>query len=510
MSDNQSNNKRLAKNTIMLYFRMIFLMIVTLYTSRVTLHVLGVNDFGIYNIVGGAVVLFSFLSTALNSACNRFFSVAVGKGNIDDVQKVFSTALVAHIYLTIIVAFLLETVGLWFVVNKLNIPVGRENVVRIIYHIAVLSVCFNVTRTPFNASIIAHEKMDFYAYTSIVEGILKLVIVWVLLIIPFDKLISYSMLMMSTIIIINVWYMWYCRTRFEGNHFIFKSDKKYMREMLTFSGWSMFGGVADIGWQQGTNIILNMFHGVALNAAMGITNQIRGAVYSFVANLQSAANPQIIKAYATNDKDRFYTLINSMSKYSFYLMLFFSVPLILNMDFVLSLWLGTPPPHAVNFAILILIFSTIGSLGGPLWVSIQATGDVKFYSIITSVILLFNLPVTYYLFYNNYLPEAMLVARIIIAIFQTIWMFMYSHHKVGLSIKRYLLEVILPITLISLTTIFLTSFWNNIFESGWTHFIVTFIFSTFVLLISIFLIGISHNERKVVMKTLKRMKNNKL
>lgn len=508
MSNNQSNNKRLAKNTIMLYFRMIFLMIVTLYTSRVTLHVLGVDDFGIYNIVGGAVVLFSFLSTALNTACNRFFSVAVGSGKKDNVQKTFSTALVAHIYLTIVVAFLLETVGLWFVVNKLNIPAGREDVVQIIYHIVVLSVCFNITRTPFNVSIIAHEKMDFYAYTSIVEGILKLVIVWVLLIIPFDKLISYSLLMMSTIIFINVWYMWYCRTRFEGNRFIFTSDKKIMRDMLTFSGWSMFGGVADIGWQHGSNIILNIFHGVALNATMGITNQIRGAVYSFVANLQSAANPQIIKAYAANDKERFYTLINAMSKYSFYLMLFFSVPLILNMDFVLHLWLGNPPPHAINFARLILIFSTLGSLGGPLWVSVQATGDVKNYSIITSAILLLNLPATYCLFTYSYSPETMLIARITISLFQTIWMFFYSHQKVGLGVKRYLLEVILPITMVSLTTIFLTIFWDYVFESGWTHFIVTSFFSTLVLFVSIFLIGISQSERMVVIRSLKKIKNN--
>lgn len=504
MSDNSSNNKRLAKNTIMLYFRMIFLMVVTLYTSRVTLQVLGVDDFGIYNIVGGAVVLFSFLSTALNSACNRFFSVAVGNGSKEEVQKTFSTALVAHIYLTIVVAIILETVGLWFVVNKLNIPAGREDVVQIIYHIAVLSVCFNITRTPFNASIIAHEKMDFYAYTSIVEGILKLVIVWILLIIPFDKLISYSLLMMATIVIINVWYMWYCRTRFEGNRFIIKADKQYMREMLTFSGWSLFGGVADIGWQQGTNIILNMFYGVTLNAAMGITNQVRTAVYSFVGNLQSAANPQIIKAYASRDYLHFHTLIYAISKYSFYLMLFFAIPLIVNMDFILGLWLGTPPDHANSFTILILIFSTIGALGGPLWVSIQATGDVKNYNIIVSSILLLNLPVTYILFYNNLQPESMLVARIVICIIETLWAIWYANRKVNLSILMYMRDVVLPILLVTIVSAGVTFSLGLLFGDGWSKLFITGACGTLALIASIYLLGINQSERAVVNRFIKK------
>ena len=494
------NNQRLAKNTIMLYFRMIFLMVVTLYTSRVTLQVLGVDDFGTYNIIGGVVVLFAFLARSLNSACTRYLSVAVGKQDTNEIQKTFSTALVAHFFLMLVVTLLLETIGLWFVYNKLNIPEGRESAAIIIYHIAVLSVCLNIIRTPFNASIIANEKMVFYAYTSIVEGVLKLVICWILLVIPMDKLISYSLLVMLTILAINVWYVGYCITKLKGNKIILQSDKSYMTEMLTFSGWNLFGGIADIGWQQGTNIILNMFHGVSLNTAMGITNQVRTAVYSFVANLQTAANPQIIKSYANNDREHFMTLVYSISKYSFYLMLLFSIPLIVNIDFILKLWLGTVPSYASSFCVLILIISTIDAVSGPLWVSIQATGDVKYYSVFVSLILLLNLPATYYLFANGYAPEAMLMARILILIISLVWQFLYARHKVNFSGRKYFVDVVLPLSLVTIIACSATYLLSAQLDDGWKRLIVTTICSTIVLLVCVYLLGINKGEREIINK----------
>lgn len=506
-----NKNKLLAKNTVLLYFRMVLLMFITLYTSRVTLQVLGINDFGVYNIVGGVVVLFAFLSNSLNSACNRFFSVSLAKNDEDDIQKTFSTALVAFIVLTIVVLLLLETVGYWFIINKVNLPDNRIQDGIIVYHVVVLSVCLNIMRTPFNSSIIANEKMGFYAYISIVEGLLKLVIVWVLILIPFDKLISYSVLVCISILIINGGYVWYCVSNFRGNNLILKYDKQKLKDILTFSGWNMFGGIADIGWQQGTNIILNHFYGVSLNAAMGITNQIRSAIYSFVGNLQIAANPQIYKSYANSDLTHYYSLILSISKCSYYLMLFFSIPLILNMDFILQIWLNNVPPHTTSFSILILIFSLVSSLGGPLWAANQATGDVKTYSVIVSCILLLNLPLTYFFLKGGDAPEYMLYTRILIATIQLICSLLYTCRKVNLSLRLYFSEVFVPVIVVSFLSFFLSYNISKLVESGWIRFFTTSTTGVVILICVIWIFGINTNERSFVYGIIKKIfkyKNN--
>lgn len=507
MSEQNSANKRLAKNTIFLYFRMLLLMVITLYTSRVTLQVLGVEDFGIYNIVGGVVILFAFLSRSLNSASSRFLSLAVSTGDECEIQKNFSTILVGHLYLMMIVFFLLETIGLWFVINKLNIPEGKEITTNVVYQLAVISTCLNILRTPFNASVIANEQMNFYAYTGIVEGILKLVVVGVLLVVSFDKLVFYAILMMLSVLIINLWYLAYCVKRFKGNKIILKTNNELLKPILSFSGWNLFNGVADIGWQQGTNIILNMFFGVTLNATMGITNQVRTAIYSFVVNLQMAANPQIIKAYGTKDKKRFEQLVYTISKYSFLMMLFFTVPLCLNMEYVLQLWLVNVPDYTVNFTILILIFSLTDTLSGPLWISVQANGNVKVFSIVYSIILLFNIPVTYLLFYLGYAPEWMLYARILINIMGIIWELLYVHRLVGFNLSEYARQVVCPITVITIITAFLSYIVKDIFD-GFSTLILTTIVSSFTLIITTYLCGMSITEKNMVKLYLQKIKIN--
>lgn len=492
-----TDNKRLAKNTLFLYFRMLLLMIISLYTSRITLQVLGVTDFGIYNIVAGVVVLFAFLSRLLNSASSRFLSLAVSTNDECEIQRNFSTILVGHIYLMLIVLFLLESIGFWFVINKLNIPHGSEFNTIIVYQLAVITTCLNILRTPFNASVISNEQMNFYAYTGIVEAIMKLVIVWILTIIPFDKLISYSILMMLSVLVINIWYVFYCRAKFKGNKLIFKSEKTLLKPILNFSGWNLFNGVADIGWQQGTNIILNMFYGVTLNAAMGITNQVRTAIYSFVVNLQTAANPQIIKAYGMNNRLRFEQLIYTISKYSYLLMLLFTVPLCFNMEYVLQLWLVEVPSYTVSFTILILIFSLTDTLSGPLWIAVQANGNVKIFSIIYSIILLFNVPMTYLLYFIGYAPEWMLYARIFINIVGIIWELFYVRHLVDLNLKKYVKQVVWPITLITVVAVLLTYIVMDMFE-GFAKLVLTTIASTFTLIVITYLFGMSSSEKNLV------------
>ena len=507
MLEQNSANKRLAKNTLFLYFRMLLLMVITLYTSRVTLQVLGVEDFGIYNIVGGVVILFAFLSRALNSASSRYLSLAVSTNDESEIQKNFSTILVGHIYLMLIVFFLLETIGLWFVVYKLNIPSGKEIAASVVYQFAVISTCLSILRTPFNASVIANEQMNFYAYTGIVEGILKLVVVWILLVVPFDKLVSYAILMMLSVLVINIWYLVYCVKKFRGNKIILKTDWKLLKPILSFSGWNLFNGIADIGWQQGTNIILNMFYGVTLNATMGITNQVRTAIYSFVVNLQMAANPQIIKAYGTNNQKRFEQLVYTISKYSYLLMLFFTIPLCFNMEYVLQLWLVDVPDYTVSFTILILIFSLTDTLSGPLWISVQANGNVKMFSIVYSIILLFNVPVTYLLFYLGYAPEWMLYARILINIIGVIWELLYVRHLVNFNLIEYVRQVLSPITIVTIVTVFLTYLVKDMFE-GFSSLILTAIVSTIALTITTYVCGMSSSEKDLVKQYLLKFKDN--
>lgn len=454
MTNKTQENKRIAKNTIFLYIRMVFIMLVSLYTSRVILQVLGVRDFGIYNLVGGIVVMIAFLSNALNASCSRFLSIAVGSNDLKEIQRYFSASLLIHTAFCIILFLFLEFVGIWFIKYIINIPAGRESATLWVYQFAILSTISTVIRTPFNASVIAHERMGFFAWSSIAEGLLKLAVVFCVPIVPFDKLTSFAFLSAFVSVLITLLYLLYTRINFEGHRLLLRSDTNSIKSMLSFGFWNVFIGAADVGWQQGTNILLNIFHGVSLNATMGITNQVRTAMYSLVSNLQTAANPQIIKSYSLNDKDRYSSLFFAISKYSFLLIYFFAIPLILNINYILELWLGSDniPLYTPEFVLLIIIFSLIDNLIGPLWTINQAQGDIKVYSIIVSTILLLNLPVTYSLFYVSMPPISMLIARIIILLLSLSFQLYYTQLKIGISIKTYISEVVKPILCVSVFT----------------------------------------------------------
>ena len=279
MGLSSENNKRIAQNTIMLYIRMLVVMGVTFYTSRIILQVLGVEDFGIYNIVGGIVILFSFLNATMTSASQRYLSVAIGLGNNEHTKKVFTSCLVLHLFLALAVLFLSETVGVWLLLDILDIPSQRQTAALWVYQFAVLTTFLNVIKIPYNALIIANERMNFYAYTSILESLLKLGIVFILSSISFDKLISYSVLLLIINCIIVVWFWLYCKKNFAECAITRIQNSKLMREIASFSGWNLFGSIGDICYKQGTNIIMNVFHGVTLNATIGITNQLHSAVF---------------------------------------------------------------------------------------------------------------------------------------------------------------------------------------------------------------------------------------
>ena len=440
MSDNSQNNKRIAKNTLMLYIRMILIMLVSLYTSRVILKALGVENFGLYNVIGGVVVLFTFINNAMVNSTQRFLNFEIGRNNHEEAQKVFSASLNIHFLIAGIFFLLAETVGLWFLNKYILIPDGRETAANWVYQFSIIVSMLNIIRSPYNAAIIAHEHMSFYAYVSVIEVMLKLAIVYMVYLFA-DRLIAYAFLMMLvTLIVLGAYYV-FCRKKYQICRYRFEYDRKRYLALAGFSGWSLFGSFANIGASQGINIILNMFFGVAVNAAMGIANQVNAAVYQFVSNFQTAFNPQIIKSYAEGDRTYFISLIINTSRYSFLLLFLLALPIYICCPEILSIWLGTVPDYAVEFCRLMLLFLLIDAVQGPLWVSAQATGRIRNYQILMSALILLNLPITYVLliFFKN--PEIALIVRVAVNFVTAIVRVVYLNHLYNFPIGRYIKEV---------------------------------------------------------------------
>ena len=442
MSATSENNKRIAKNTLFLYMRMLLIMGVTLYTSRVVLRALGVEDFGIYNVVGGIVVLFTFVNNAMVTSTQRFLNYELGRKDLEATRRVFSASVTIHLGIALLTLVLAETVGLWFLEHYIKYPADREWAVMLTYQFSILASCVNIIRTPYNAAIIAHERMSFYAYISVREAVLRLLVVYLLDLAFLDRLIFYAFLMFAVIVLVTACYYWYCKRSFTVCLYRFFWERGLYRELMGFSGWSLFGGIANIGASQGLNILLNLFLGVTVNAAMGIANQVQSAVYSFVGNFQTAFNPQIVKSYASGDHGYFIDLIIRTSKYSYFLLFAISLPLYLCCEEVLSLWLGEVPSHTVSFCRLMIILSLLDALQGPLWVSVQATGKIRNYQILMSVIILSNLPFGYLFLRLGYVPEVMLGIRCVLnalTLFVRLW---YLRWLYAFPIKRYLRDVL--------------------------------------------------------------------
>ena len=391
------NTRRIAKNTVMLYIRMLLIMAVTLYTSRVVLNVLGVEDFGIYNVVGGIVVMFSFLNGAMATSTQRFLSFSLGKNDQEQVARVFSMSMTTHISIALIVLLLAETFGLWIFYRYLNIPPERMGAAQWVYQLSVLTFCISIIRVPYNAGIIAYERMSFYAYISIVEVCLKLGMVILLQYLGSDKLILYALLMALTTGIVTFIYKLYCCKTFSVCRYHYFWDKHLYKELISFSGWSLFGSAANVGVQQGINILLNVFFGVVTNAALGIANQVSSAVSQLVGNFQTAFNPALVKSYASGDYSYFVRLIFQTSRFSYFLLFIIALPLYLCMPFVLKVWLDIVPEYTVVFCRWMLVFVLIDAVSAPLWISVQAIGKIRSYQLLMSALIFLNIPLSWLL-----------------------------------------------------------------------------------------------------------------
>ena len=499
-----SNTSCIAKNTLALYFRQILIMLVSLYTIRVVLNTLGAEDYGIYNVVAGVVVLFSFVNNAMATSVQRFLNFYIGKNDTEKTRNVYSASLVIHGVICLIFIVLAETIGLWFVNAKLNIPSERSNAAFWCYQAAVVTTLANIMRVPYNAVIIAYEKMSFFAGLSIVEAVLKLAVVFLLKITLLDKLVFYSFLLVAVSFIILAIYKFYCNKNFEIAHYKKVQDKGLGKELVSFSGWSLFGAVANVANSQGTNIVLNIFTNVTVNAAMGIANQVNAAVYSFVSNFQTAFNPQLVKSYAAGEKEEFQKLVNRSAKFSFYLLWLIVLPVYINCSFLLSIWLKNVPQYSVGFVRLVLIFSLVESLNGPLYISIQATGKIRAYQIIIGIINVLNLPFSIAAFFLGANPYWILYIRIALNCFAFAIRVLLSKKYFGLSVRLFLRDSVLTPIFITAVSAFATLLCGKLVSKTVPCFFATCIASVFVSGILIFFLGMKAAERTAIIEKIKR------
>lgn len=396
----EGSNKRIVKNTVYLYFRSILMLLVSLYTSRVILQSLGVSDYGLYGAIGSIVAMFTIINGVLSAGTGRFLTFELGKGDGERLQRTFSASFAMHAALAVILFFLLETIGLWFVNFKLNIPEGREFAANIVYQLSILTCMLSLTQVPYGASIIAHERMNIYAYVGILEAFFKLALVTFLLYVPTnDNLIAYAIIIAAWSIGLQLFYRYYCYKRFPESHLTICKDKSIYKGMLSYSLWDFVGQFCATGGNQGLNLLINVFFGVTVNAARAVAYQVDNAVLMFVNNFTTALNPQIVKSYAKGDKDRYFQLIHTSAKFSFFLMSLFVVPILLEADFVLSVWLKEVPEWTSLFLRCIISIALFRTFANPVIRGVHATGDVKFLNASSGLFSLFTyLPFIYILY----------------------------------------------------------------------------------------------------------------
>lgn len=407
------NNKRIAKNTLFLYFRMLFMMAVSLYTSRVVLDALGIEDFGIYNVVGGFVAMFTFINTSMSSATERFLNYEMGCGNKKSVHTVFCTSVNIHSIISIVILILAETVGLWFLNTKMVIPESRMTAALWVYQLSIFSTVIMVMSVPYNALIIAHEKMGTFAYISVLEVMLKLVILYFIIISPFDRLIFYAFLMMLTQILIRFIYGRYCSKHFSESHYQFIVDKVKLKEMLGFAGWDLYGNMSVMARTQGVNVLLNLFFGPVVNAASGIATRVQAAIMGFAGNIIVAVRPQLIQAYSVRDYHRMNSLLIKGAFFIFLLLSTLSLPVIIETPYILQLWLKTVPDTTIVFCRLILLFNLIAAISSVVMIGIHATGRIKKSSFINGTLYCMVIPISYLFYKMGGQPELAYLINVI-------------------------------------------------------------------------------------------------
>lgn len=491
-----SDSKRIAKNTLMLYFRQILIMLVSLYTVRVVLNVLGAEDYGIYNVVAGVVTMFSFLGNAMATASQRYFSFDLGKNDNEHLKTTFSVTFQIYILLALFVVLIAETLGIWFVNHKLVIPEERLTAANWIFQAAIISFLLTLITTPYMAAIIAHENMKVYAYVSIVEVGLKLGIVFVLRFLPYDKLIIYGILLAIVALINTSLYRIYCYKHFSECKFRFVKDKELFKEIVSYSGWNLFGSVSTVVRKQGITILLNLFFGPIVNAARAVSSQVSSAVMSFAQNFSNALKPQIIKLYAAEKRDDMQKMLMSGTKIVFFLMFIICVPFYFEAPYVMKLWLKTVPEYTVLFVRLVTIHALIDSISYPLMAVVQATGKITLYQIIVGGCRILNLPISYIFLKLGYAPETVFIVEILISILSLVFRIIIAQHILNYNLALAFTKLLLLfLILILLSTIPLVILIKEL-QQNFGYFTIFVIISILWSGIIIFFVGLNQTEKK--------------
>ena len=498
MSNNSSNNRRIAKNTIILYLRMILILVVGLYTSRVVLNTLGVEDYGLYNVVGGFVTVFAFLNGAMSTATQRFITFELAKGDLQLQRTTFSTAINIHLALALVITLLAETIGLWFVCNKLVIPAERFIAALWVYQLSIAALFIQIVSIPYNAAIIAHEKMSAFAFISIMDVTLKLAIVYALTLVSWDKLIFYAVLLFLVGVLDRIIYGAYCGRNFPEAKYSFSIDKSLLKEMTNIAGWSLFGNLAGVGYTQGLNILLNMFFGPAVNAARGVAVTVQGVVSGFVANFQMALNPQITKSYAVNDLKRMHSLIYASSKFSFYLLFMIVWPIMIEAQEILNLWLKLVPEHTVWFMRLILLIMLIEALANPMMISSQAAGKVKVYQSVVGGLLLLILPLAYIALRLGANPESVFIVHLLMAIVAQLFRVLIVGRMINMPLLEYGRVVLLRIVAVFILVTIPTYTMYSILPDGHRFTLLVLLLTFFTECVVIVAVGLTQSERSMM------------
>lgn len=482
---------------------MIFSMFVSLYSSRVVLNALGVEDYGIYNVVGGIVAMLGFINTSMSGATSRFLTYSLGRGIIKNMRDTFSSALIIHICIAIVIFLIAETVGLWFMEAKLVIPENRMNAARVVYQISIFTAMFGITQVPYNSCIIAHEKMDIYAYVEILNTSLKLLAALLLSIIGVDKLITYSILIFIVSAVIMIIYRLYCLKNFTECRFRYIIDKNIIKPMLNFSGWDLYGNGSSMLRQQGVNIILNIFKGPVVNAANGIATSVNSVLMSFVGNITTAFSPQIIKNYASREFDKMSNLMTWAIYICFTLFLALAIPLIFEMRFVLQLWLGKVPEYTVMFCRIIIMTSCFTTITRIINIGIHATGKIALISFISGTLIWMAVPVIYVLLKKGYHPNCAYYCNGIVSSIVTVVNTIILKQCIPQIAIRPMLKKGIVNGLFIGIILLLTSYWiHNTIDNNWLRLISISLASIFESAL-LFIILLSTNERSRIIQIIK-------
>lgn len=504
-SQTTDNNKRIAKNTLLLYFRMLLMMFVTLFTSRVVLDKLGVTDYGIYNVVGGVVAMLGFLNSSMSNAVQRYLSFEIGKNNEAGVNRIFNVSLFAHAGIAVFVFVVMEIVGVWYLNTHMNIPAERMDAANWVLQCSIFTTLFTIVQVPYNAIIISKEQMGIYAYISILEVVLKLLVVYMLAIGNFDKLKLYSVLIMVVTIGIMMIYRFYCTRKYKEAKFKFIKDWNLLKQIVGFASWNMLGELAWVFTGQGVNIILNSFFGPVVNAARGLAEQVNGAVNRFVANFQTAVNPQLIKNYASDQLGEMKTLLFRSTRFSYYLLLALSLPIILKMDFMLHLWLKEVPDYTTGFCQLVLVSSLVSTLSNLLAQVARAYGKIRNYQIIVSIFLFLNFPLSYIVLKFGGSPLSTMFVNIGINAMLLFVRLRLTNRMIQMTYGSFIRNVLFPVIIVTAVALVIPLTIYFMLDNSIISFIIVCLVSFVSVGVSTYALGMNANERLYILAAISKI-----